>query len=494
MSPMQPSSWLVFAAALLPQLFAASSSADTCGNILLQSHQVVTSLNAEEPLDAEEDVGITAPQAASWLGRGRWVAREDFWHMQGAHGVSLFARHMPGSCFRDARCRHAHSFKSEHFNSSETWSNFYSSSFGLGISGGYSGLSASVDSSMGSSTGNSGHASKRLSYASKTWQQRCYRLIRDHHCAYNKSNLQPAFLERIAALPRDGDFNANNMEKWKVSFIQRFGTHVAVASSHGALIQSLSSVDSRSDKSSACLDTSMCLKFGWMTAGNVGLKMCSKTSQCDNSTSTSKTERSTCVALGGDPKLQHKVCSADVSEQTLDSWFQGGDLESGGSAYRLSFVPMWEFLTNVDFAEYYEAAQMLRKAVEYSNCRMQANPRIEVWDGSACRCVRQCANGGSLDPSTCTCKCRGNAKHGFKGPDCTETYGTCQPGVNTGNPDAARRCPESGSCSSWYDSHQCKATEVCCATSFGTSCCPFGSTCSCGANSCRCVAPKNMTV
>jgi len=347
---------LVAVSGMLSRFFAAATGQDTCGSILLQSKQAVTRASWQQEPPADR----LAPQAAGWLGWGRWVAREDMWHMQSLRGESLFARHMPGSCFREADCGHAHNFKSERFDSVETWSNYLSNSFGLGISGGYGGLSGSIDASMGSTTGGSGRVSKRLAYAVKTSQRRCYRLIRDNHCAFNRSNLQPEFLERLAALPKGGDLGPESMEVWKASFLRRFGTHVAMSSNHGALVQSLSSVDSRSDLSSACQDSSLCRQFGWTApaaaAGDASVNLCSQSSSCENSSSSSESERSTCVALGGDPALQHKMCMASVSEQTFDSWLQGGDLQAGSSAYRFSFMPMWEFLTNVDFAEYYEAA------------------------------------------------------------------------------------------------------------------------------------------
>jgi len=234
------------------------------------------------------------------------------------------------------------------------------------------------------------------------------------------------------------------------------------------------------------MDSGLCLKFGWMSA--VGADVCSKTSTCDNSSRSSESEKFTCVALGGDPSLQSQICQAGVSQETVDSWLQGGDLQSGSSAYRFSFMPISEFLTNVDFEAYYEAAQTLAKAVEYSNCRVGETPPVQVWDGSGCKCVRKCENGGTLDPSTCTCKCRGNAKHGWEGPHCKESYGSCQPGPGTGNPGAASKCPTHGRCSSWFETKACSATDVCCATNFGTTCCPFGSSCRCGANECSCVA------
>lgn len=468
----------IFAVALVFAARAAEpeNAHGSCGNVLLQSHQALQR-RCDDP---------DAAHAAGWLGWGRWVAKEDMWHMTGLRGESLFARHMPGSCFKEADCRHVHSFKSQNFNSVETWSSFYSSSFGLGVSGGYSGFSASVDASMGSTASSSGRVSKRLAYAAQSSQRKCYRLIRDDLCAYNKSNLQPALLQRLAAMPTGSPYSVEKMEAWKVSFIQRFGTHITLGSAHGALVQSLASVDARSELSSDCMEFGLCSKFGWVGAGNAGLNLCSNTSRCDNSSKSSESEKSTCVAVGGNPTLQSKVCQTDVSQETLESWLDGGDVDDGSSAYRYSFMPLAEFLTNVDFEEFSEAALTLGKAVEYSNCRIGQNPPVEAWEDSRCRCVRTCENGGTLDPAACTCKCKGSAKHGWTGPTCSETYGSCQAGVGTGNLGAARRCPAAGKCASWHDSHICKATDVCCATNVGTKCCPFGSSCDCTSTNCAC--------
>jgi len=458
----------------------AAETQQSCGNVLLQSRQAVERV---EVLRDQE-----APHAAGWLGWGRWVGQEDLWHMQNMHGESLFARHMPGACFEEAACRHAHAFQAHNFESVESWSSYLSTTFGLGISGGYGGFTASIDASMGSNAGSSGSVSKRFSYAVKSLQRKCYRLIRDKFCAYNMSNLQPALLQRLSSLPLGSPYTAEKMEAWKSAFVQRFGTHLTLGSSHGALVQSLASVDASSELNSDCMSAGMCLKFGWIGAGSAGLSLCSNSSRCDNSSKASESQRSTCVAIGGDPALQSQVCQASVTQDDVDLWLQGGDVEAGSSAYRYSFMPISDFLTNVNFTRFYKAALTLEKAVEYSNCRLGKTPPEYAWEDSTCKCVRQCQNGGVLDPSTCTCKCRGNAKQGWTGPGCTETYGSCQPGVGTGNPGAARRCPVAGKCASWTDSHVCKPTDVCCATNFGTTCCPFGSSCRCGGSSCSCRA------
>jgi len=455
----------------------AEPSKESCGNVLLQASQAVH--KQEEVMTA-----LDAPHAAGWLGWGRWVAKQDLWHMAALSGESLFASDMPGSCFKEASCRHTHTFTSQSFNSVESWSDYFSSSFGMGVGGSYSGFSASVDASLGSTTSSSGSVSKRLSYAVQASQRRCYRLVRDESCAYNRSHLQPALLSRLAALPTGSPYDTGKMEAWKVSFVQRFGTHVAMASSHGARVHSLASVDSRSEVSSDCMTSGLCGSFGYVAAGSA--KLCSNTSSCDKGDKGSTSQKSTCVAVGGDPVLQRQVCQQDVSQETLDAWIQGGDTEAGSSAYKFSFMPISDFLTNVDFDLFYDAAATLTKAVEYSNCRIGLTPPMEAWQESRCQCVRRCENGGTLDAGTCTCRCPGNAKQGWTGPTCATPYGSCQPGPGTGNPGAARRCPRDGKCASWFESKTCSATQVCCTTNFGTTCCPFGSSCQCTSDKCKC--------
>jgi len=439
-----------------------------------------------EELDPSKRVDVDAPHAAGWLGWGRWVAKQDLWHMTALSGESLFARNMPGSCFKEQSCRSVTSFKSKSFESVSSWSSYYSSSFGMGVTGGYKGFTGSIDASMGTSIGTSGNVSRRVFYATTTAQRKCFRLVRDKFCAYNMSHLQPAVLSRLTALPTGSPYDSAKMEAWKVSFIQRFGTHMAMSSSHGARVQSLASVDSRAEVSSACVTQSMCGSFGWVAAGDVNF--CSNSSSCDNTTDSFSSQKNQCVAIGGDTTLQLQVCQAKPSAETVNAWLGGGNVETGSTAYEFSFMPISEFLTNVDFDKFYDASETLAKAVEYSNCRIGMTPPIEAWRNSRCECVRKCENGGTLDPATCTCKCQGNPKHGFTGPTCTQEYGKCQPGPGSGNPDASRKCPIANRCASWFQGHTCRASEVCCATNFNTRCCPFGSTCRCDSGGCTCGA------
>merc|ERR1719330_1233821 len=118
-----------------------------------------------------------------------------------------------------------------------------------------------------------------------TSQRKCYRLMLDANCAYNRSNLKISFLQQLERLPKDGEYSTQTMEAWKGGIVNRFGTHVAMASSHGALVQTLASMDARSEESSDCLDSSLCLNFGWLATANASF--CSGTSRCDNSTRSS---------------------------------------------------------------------------------------------------------------------------------------------------------------------------------------------------------------
>jgi len=333
-----------------------------------------------------------------------------------------------------------------------------------------------------------GTAARQLSVVSKTFKRKCFRLIRSDRCAYNRTYMQAQFLERLESLPQGRPYDDDKMRRWKGTFIERFGTHISMTSSHGSHVQALASVSSRTASATDCNTLSLCLNFGWAAGAKAELNLCSKRNQCDNSSSTLQSETLKCASLGGDSAFQSRVCHSGISESDFSQWENGGDLDSAGSAIGFSFLPISEFITNMDH-DHYDTAHTLAKAVEYSNCLIGQRPPVQEWINETCRCVRQCENGGTLNPATCTCSCPGNAKHGFTGPTCAEEYGRCQPGVGTGNPGSARRCPVKNECSSWYSTHKCKASDVCCATSFGTKCCPYGSSCQCGVNQCTCKRP-----
>jgi len=578
---------------------AVSSTGDaTCAkdaknrdSVLLQMKQSLERTQAETAVQCEPNE--TVPEASAWLGWSHNLASGDYWSMQNIGAEYLYTADMPSSCFEEAHCSHKDDFTIKHFNSVHTWSNYYSTSFNLGLSLGYAGISGSIDGSLGNSGGMDAKVLKNLSYAKKSVQRKCYRLIRDEGCAYNRSYIKPAVFERLksAVLPTGGPHTAEKMQAWKDSFIDRFGTHITMGSSHGALLQSLLTMDYHAEASQECMDSGMCLSFPWINvvttgvSGGVKAELCRKSSACDSSNEWSETSTSTCSALGGDPELRQRICRPEVSQEELDRWFSGGDVLTADSVFKYSFMPLHDFIVNIDFEEFVDAAKMLEKAVEYSRCRVDEWPPVQRWEpggrfklltsGSCggegllpindlptcqtavralglvgpndkpsttkkadrpegcyyvrttliakawlstnpenqgkgaeasyaepylprhpicmsgdfgCQCIRQCANGGSLDVSGCTCKCRGDEKHGWTGPNCWETYGSCQPGPGTGNVDAARKCRTTNTCASSFHVDHCKPTEVCCASTFGTKCCPFGSKCSCSLSQCSCVS------
>jgi len=191
------------------------------------------------------------------------------------------------------------------------------------------------------------------------------------------------------------------------------------------------------------------------------------------------------------------MCNSATTAETRARFFEPSEDELNSD---LTVVGM-DFKAIEDLALAYGASyqntRSIGKAREYHMCKALPS---NVWQWSAedcgsangegkCKCIRKCENGGVLDEATCTCKCRGNAYQGWKGETCTEEYGSCQPGAGTGNPKAARKCPETNQCASWFHGYNCKQTEVCCITDFHGTCCPYGSTCNCGVSKCSCRTP-----
>lgn len=169
-------------------------------------------------------------------------------------------------------------------------------------------------------------------------------------------------------------------------------------------------------------------------------------------------------------------------------------MSASTSAITSTFRPISDLFFYMGFEN--EAA-VLVKAIEYHAC---VAPRYR-WDSeingeggtSNCQCAETCANGGVMDQASCTCACRGDKHHGFRGKNCKETYGTCQPGTNTGNPDAAAKCAVNGMCAAGPNATVCAATENCCVTDFSATCCSLESVCNCTSNDCTCaVRPKSL--
>jgi hypothetical protein len=144
---------------------------------------------------------------------------------------------------------------------------------------------------------------------------------------------------------------------------------------------------------------------------------------------------------------------------------------------------------------YHDESWTMRKAIEFHMCHAPQFKWTKLEDGDehTCVCDVECKNGGTLDHDTCTCDCPRDNFHGWSGADCSEEFGMCQMGENSGNADAARKCAVDNVCSSPVWTGYCHSTEVCCLTHFEGKCCPFGYSCGCDVNSCECVPPPNAT-
>jgi len=433
---------------------------------------------------------VPAPQARGWLGLGIWADQQNFWNMELQFGESLFTQDLPDSCFVEAQCPAVHSSEFRSFSSVDKWTQYYSSKFGVSAKVGYYGFTESISASVGSTISNIARSQRELTYAASIFQKKCYALIQSEGCTYNQSSWADNFKQRLKELPHGSPYDEEKMMAWKTGFIQAFGTHIAVESSHGAKIQALTSMDSRHESAKDCTSSSICSSFGFILAESSNdCQISSNTTSCDDSSSLKSSLTEKCVAVGGKPSEQFSVSGAKASAQEIEKWVSGANVDTDSSAINYDLIPISELLNGADLA-YQPVADTLQKAVEYANCLVGQKPPLQEWIDGKCQCVRECENGGTLNPSSCTCECRGDVQHGWVGVTCSETYGKCQPGPGTGNPSAADRCPLNNRCSPDWGQKTCEDTDVCCATDFGAKCCPFGNTCDCGAGSCDCVAPS----
>merc|ERR1711920_538935 len=75
----------------------------------------------------------------------------------------------------------------------------------------------------------------------------------------------------------------------------------------------------------------------------------------------------------------------------------------------------------------------LTKANEYHRCRWPYGWKKTGEEEHGCKCDLTCQNGGEIDEDSCTCKCPADEFHGWTGVDCSQPFGTCQVGPNSGN-------------------------------------------------------------
>merc|ERR1719246_230895 len=286
------------------------------------------------------------------------------------------------------------------------------------------------------------------------------------------------------SLPMNGT-GETTMRVWQIAFLQNFGTHIALKSSHGAMIQGTASADASCKMSSSCRNFEGCLKMGFLKY--VDFKLCAESEDCKRSESCESTFQTACAAIGGDTSLNAPtLCNSD-NEADIDRFLSGGNMSSSDSKIGLTFRSIGEILIQMGF---WQVGLHVMKADEFYTCDAPQGAWLPTGDDHECKCVLECKNGGSLDPNSCTCTCRGNDDHGFTGGDCSGDFGKCVRGVgSSGTPTArGRACVEGNICGGIERSDHCGNTDVCCNRDEGGLCCPWGNTCSCWAHGrfCQC--------
>jgi len=311
----------------------------------------------------------------------------------------------------------------------------------------------------------------------------CYQLRGE--CAYDAKYLNPEALTLLQGLPVGRD-DADAMQEWEENFIRRYGTHASLGSEHGAQVRATASSSSKSRSMEWYLKNAVAAEVSvdWGAAGgSMGFNM---SEEEDVSRRTEEVSYSTrCATVGGDPAAlspcinqRSTQSNAQAVEAKLQDFWTPSDLSTGQSAFSLYLKEVTDILGNMG---HHNHSRAMRKAVEYHMCQAPHFSWAALDDGAehACTCSLECKNGGTLDVSKCECSCPSDNYHGWTGADCSESWGSCQMGANSGNKDPARRCPVDNTCASPLWSAACHSTEVCCLTHFAGKCCPFGYSCNC---------------
>lgn len=421
------------------------------------------------------------------IGVGYDVPRSDLWSWKGNYIRQFYSDDMPDDCFQEDPCPHTTERRTYDFNSVKHWSQKFASKFSIEIGGSAKGLKGSISASIGKEFENTWSNEKNISwyYISKT--QKCYQLRSE--CASNPDYLHPRARSMLNSLPQEGT-DSRTMMVWKMAFLQQFGTHVAVKSSHGAMLQGTASADSACKMSSACRNFEGCLKMSFLKA--VDFKLCAEMEDCKKSESCESTFQTACVAVGGDANFSAtQLCNED-NVDVINQFLSGGDMTKTSSTIGMTFRSVGEILMHMGF---WQAGLQVMKADEYYSCSAPQGAWTPRGADHECKCVLECQNGGLLDSNSCTCTCPADDDHGFTGGDCSMDFGKCVRGVgSSGTPTArGRACVEGNICGGIEETQLCKNTEVCCNRDEAGLCCPFGSTCKCfalGSRRCSCIPPR----
>jgi len=407
------------------------------------------------------------------IGVGFDIMRSDFWSFRGNYPRGgVFVESIPDTCFTESPCSHAVVKRTEHYNSTKEWKQGFASSFGLLLAGAYKGFEASFDLSMSSSFQNSWPNDKQVTHSYISRTKKCYQFRSE--CLTNPEYLHCGFRSLLDRLPKNMT-EENALGIWTIAILKNFGTHIAVKSEHGGMIQATMSNDAACKISTACRSSEASLRLGFLQFMNP-LESGLNGVECKVSDSCASTLKTACTAVGGDASASVAMCSKDVSEEQIESFLDGANATGASSIIHLELIPISEMLKQMGF---WEEGLVVEKAMEYHAC----SGTFHTWNqtSSSCKCTLECQNGGTLNEEECTCSCPGDADHGFTGTYCSETYGKCVRGLGSSETLTARQqaCVEGNVCGGIERSEQCGDTEVCCNRDEGGICCPLGSSCDC---------------
>jgi len=432
----------------------------------------------------------------SFLGKGYNTMETDLWTFENVYPTEFYRLDIPDTCFRRRQCSRTEVVETNFFDSITDFSRSFYSSFGIQLKGKFMGIEGSLSASMQKSMAQHGESTKAILEMRIYKRGGCYQMRGE--CAFDPGSLNPMVLDIIESLPVDSD-NATVMALWDERFIQRFGTHVSLGSEHGAQVRAIATSNSNQEGMEhflkSALQADISLDWGEHVGGELAISSENEEVDERNLAETSYSVR--CAAIGGDPTApspcikveQDKVYTeAHVVEDRLKDFFQPGDLDDGRSVFSMYLKEMADILNHMGYTNHFHT---LTKANEYHRCRWPFHWAKTGEEEHGCKCNLSCQNGGEVDEESCTCKCPADEFHGWTGTDCSQPFGTCQVGPNSGNQGAARKCAVDNTCASPLWKAACHSTEVCCLTHFDGACCPFGHSCDCNVNSCRCVPPPS---
>jgi hypothetical protein len=434
----------------------------------------------------------------SFLGKGYNTMETDLWTFENVYPTEFYRLDLNDTCFRRRTCSRTEVVETNFFDSITDFSRSFYSSFGIQLSGKFMGIEGSLSASMQKSMAQHGESTKAILEMRIYKRGGCYQMRGE--CAFDPGSLNPKVLDIIESLPVDSD-NATVMALWDERFIQRFGTHVSLGSEHGAQVRAIATSDSNQEGMErflkSALQADISLDWGEHVGGELSIS--SQNEEVDERSLAETSYSVRCSAIGGDPAApspcikveQSKTqTEAHVVEDSLRGFFQPEDLDDGRSVFSMYLKEMADIFNHMGYSKYFHT---LTKANEYHRCRWPFHWAKTGEEEHGCKCHLTCQNGGEVDEESCTCKCPADEFHGWTGADCSQPFGMCQVGPNSGNQGAARNCAVDNTCASPLWKAACHSTEVCCLTHFDGACCPFGHSCDCNVNSCRCVPPPSAS-